>query len=119
MKRQLNNGDILRHFKGKLYQIVCEAEYIEDNREVTEAICCAEHTENGEQLIIYRSGNKVLAKSEGNSTKDCEKLIIYKALYHPFKTYARPEEMFNSKVDKVKYTDIKQEYRFELIKDQD
>ena len=30
--------------------------------------------------------------------------------------WARPYDMFNSKVDKEKYPDVKQEYRFEEVK---
>ncbi|NFQ51285.1 DUF1653 domain-containing protein, partial [Clostridium botulinum] len=32
-----------------------------------------------------------------------------------FKTFIRPYDMFMSKVDKEKYPDIKQKYRFEYI----
>ena len=43
-----------------------------------------------------------------------EKLVLYRSLYEDGKLYARPYEMFISKVDKVKYPSVKQEYRFEL-----
>ncbi|MCS6132806.1 DUF1653 domain-containing protein [Clostridium botulinum] len=42
-----------------------------------------------------------------------EKFLVYKALYGDFKTFIRPYDMFMSKVDKEKYPDIKQKYRFE------
>ena len=42
-------------------------------------------------------------------------LVIYQGLYSPFETYARPYDMFNSKVDKEKYPNIKQEYRLERV----
>ena len=44
-----------------------------------------------------------------------EKMVVYEALYDDHKIYVRPYDMFNSLVDKDKYPDVKQEYRFELI----
>ena len=54
---------------------------------------------------------KVLAVA--HHTENGEKLMIYQALYAPFKICARPYDMFMSEVDRDKYPDIKQKYRFE------
>ena len=43
-----------------------------------------------------------------------EKLVIYRSLYGNGELYARPYDMFISKVDREKYPNAKQEYRLEL-----
>ena len=58
---------------------------------------------------------KVLAFAQHTETG--EKLVSYQGLYSPFKICARPYGMFMSEVDHEKYPDIKQQYRFEKIKE--
>ena len=43
-----------------------------------------------------------------------EKLVLYRSLYGDGVLYARPYDMFISKVDKEKYPNAEQEYRLEL-----
>lgn len=56
---------------------------------------------------------KVLYIAEHTETG--EKLVIYQALYGEYKIYARPYDMFASKVDRVKYPKVEQKFRFEEI----
>lgn len=46
-----------------------------------------------------------------------EKLVIYQATYDETKIYARPYDMFVSKVDKDKYPNVDAEYRFTLFEE--
>ena len=56
---------------------------------------------------------KVLAFAQHTETG--EKLVIYQALYSPPPPRARPYAMFMSEIDREKYPDIKQQYRFEKV----
>jgi len=55
---------------------------------------------------------KVLLIATDSETN--EEVVVYESLYDNHIIWTRPYDMFNSKVDKEKYPDIKQKYRFEL-----
>lgn len=65
------------------------------------------------QRYLYR----VLAYARHTETD--EELVVYQALYPPFGTWCRPRTMFESEVDRAKYPDIKQRWRFEKVDPQE
>jgi len=64
---------------------------------------------------VYRhfKGNLYEVKSIAVHSETEEKMVVYQALYGDNVTYVRPYDSFVSKVDKEKYPDATQEYRFE------
>ena len=43
-----------------------------------------------------------------------EKYVVYRALYGDTELYIRPYEMFLEEIDREKYPNVEQKYRFEL-----
>lgn len=73
MTMRLSPGDVVRHFKGNLYEIL----YIAKDSETTEEV------------------------------------VVYRALYGDHGVWVRPLAMFLSPVDREKYPNATQTYRFE------
>ena len=53
----------------------------------------------------------------GIHSEDNSEYVIYKTTSGEEKIYIRPKDMFCSEVDHKKYPNVKQKYRFELVKD--
>ena len=70
---------------------------------------------------IYRhfKGNKYKVLNIARHSETMELYVVYRALYGDYGVYIRPYEMFASLVDRDKYPDVKQKYRFELIEDEE
>ncbi len=70
---------------------------------------------------VYRhfKGNKYIVEDVAIDSETDEYLVLYRALYGEGLLYARPMKMFLSSVDREKYPDVKQKWRFELMEEGD
>ena len=85
-REEPRKSEIWRHFKGGYYKIVC----------------IGHHSETGEKMVVYVKVNPVYEINDD----------IYVAADEPC---IRPLEMFMSEVDRVKYPNATQEFRFERV----
>ncbi len=67
---------------------------------------------------VYKhfKGNYYLVENVAFDSETKEEMVVYRRLYGDGSLWVRNKEMFLSLVDKEKYPDVEQEYRFELQK---
>ncbi len=67
---------------------------------------------------VYKhfKGNYYLVEDVAFDSETKEEMVVYRRLYGDGSLWVRNKEMFLSLVDKEKYPDVEQEYRFELQK---
>lgn len=126
MNREVRYPAIYKHFKDKYYATMCCSEPVGVDELVSHAnrlgkksifsLSYIEATYSEDlttEITIFKVDNKFYHLSEQLNNE----LVIYRPLYpFRFSTVARPKDVFLSRVDREKYPDVKQEYRFELIK---
>ena len=66
---------------------------------------------------VYRhfKGDYYLAEALASDSETGRPFVVYRKLYGDGSLWLRPLDMFLSPVDKEKYPDAAQEYRFELV----
>lgn len=70
-----------------------------------------------QELYRHFKGNIYQIRCLARHTETREMMVVYQAMYDTFEIYVRPLSMFMEEVDHVKYPDVRQRYRFELLQD--
>ena len=66
---------------------------------------------------VYRhfKGDYYLTEDIARHSETGEEYVVYRKLYGDGSLWIRPKEMFLGRVDRDKYPDVQQEYRFQLM----
>lgn len=115
---QINNVEELNNLKknGVTKEMIENAEKLKHNDDIEIVGNVLQQIKVGR---VYRhfKGKLYLVLDLATHSETGEQYVVYKALYGDCKTYIRPYLMFASGVDREKYPDVKQEFRFQLVED--
>ncbi|MDM9944107.1 DUF1653 domain-containing protein [Clostridioides difficile] len=112
---------IYEHFKGKFYVTLGISSPIVNEKELCKLKkddnirlipINIKHTETEKDIRIFIINNKIYHLK--NECKD--ELVLYKSIYLDNKLFLRPIDIFLSEVDKNKYPEVSQRYRFKEFK---
>ena len=115
---EVNNFDELENFKknGVTKEMIENAEKLKHNDKPMFVGNMLHQIEVGR---VYRhfKGKLYLVLDLAHHSETGEQYVIYRALYGDCKIYVRPYLIFASGVDREKYPNAEQTYRFELVED--
>lgn len=72
-------------------------------------------TVNAGEFYKHFKGQLYQVRALAENSEDNTPMVVYQAMYAPFKIWVRPLSTFLEKLDKEKYPDAAQEYRFDRI----
>lgn len=75
------------------------------------------HNPRPQEMYRHFKGNLYQIRTLARHSETRELMVVYQAMYGTFEIYVRPLFMFMEEVDREKYPQARQRYRFELLQE--